>query len=248
MKRLIWDMEVSFNQAAVWRTGNKIHVSPESIITERQIISVAWKWHSEPGIYSLDWGTAQNDKDLCHKFNDVLNQADEVVAHFGDSFDFPWFRTRCLINGIITNPEVRTIDTCKWARKLYFNSCKLDYLAKVLGVGQKIPIGYDSWIKIILNNDQHELRQMIEYNKHDVTILEGVYDKLAPIMPHKTHIGVLSGGVKSDCPKCGSVKTKISKTRISAKGIKSYQMQCNSCGTYFTAGVSALPDMPRPVT
>jgi hypothetical protein len=39
-------------------------------------------------------------------------------------------------------PSPKTIDTLKWARKYFnFNSNKLDYIAKYLGVGQKMDTG-----------------------------------------------------------------------------------------------------------
>lgn len=235
MKRLIYDIETSPNIVLSWRAGYQINISHDSILQERRIITIAWKWHGEKKVYASNWDARQNDRAMLEEFIPILNNADESVAHFGDSFDLPWLKTRALWHGIQTLPKYKTIDTKQWAsRYFYFNSNKLDYIAKFLGSAGKIKTEYELWKKILLNNDREALAYMVKYNKRDVLELEKVFDKLALVVPHHTHAGVLAGAEKWTCPKDGSRRVKTSKNVITARGTKQFQMQCRDCGTYYT--------------
>jgi predicted PolB exonuclease-like 3'-5' exonuclease len=224
--------------ALVWKAGYKISVSPESIVSERKIITIAWKWHGKREVFASNWDRNQDDKAMLKDFIPILNSADEAVAHFGDSFDLPWIKGRCLFHGIKTFPKYKTIDTKQWSSRYFLlNSNKLDYLARYLGIGCKLHTDYDLWKRIVLDKDPIALRYMVKYNKGDVRLLEQVYDRLQEAVPHHTHAGVLNGKEKYTCPKCGSGNVKTSKTTVSAKGVRQFQMQCR-CGTYYSISES----------
>jgi DNA polymerase III epsilon subunit-like protein len=99
-------------------------------------------------------------------FLKVMAQADEIVAHNGDRFDLKWLRTRALLHGLDVMPSPKTIDTLKWAKRYFnFNSNKLDYIAKYLGVGQKMgadvgvrPLFCGSMVFNYKNNKKHDSR------------------------------------------------------------------------------------------
>jgi RNase P subunit RPR2 len=238
-KRLFWDIETSPNVCLVWKTGYKLDVTPESIIEERKIITIAWKWSGEHKVHSVHWDHLRNDKTLLQCFIPVLNSADESVAHFGDSFDLPWVKGRCLFHRIRTMPKYKTVDTCKWA-SLHFdlNSNKLNYLAKFLGIGQKLRTEYNLWKEIVLRNDRKSLGYMVKYNKEDVRLLEKVHDRLAEEVPHHTHLGVMQGKERWSCPKCASVDVKTTQTRVSAAGVTTFSMQCKKCGGFYSLSTS----------
>lgn len=156
------------------------------------------------------------------------------MAHNGDGFDLPWFKTRCLFHGIPTHPNYKTIDTLQWAkRKFYFNSNRMDYIAKFLGFGGKIKTELDLWKRIVMKKDPLALAAMIRYCKRDVDILEKVYQRLAEVMPHKTHQGVLAGGDKWTCPHCGSDKVQARGIAVTTHGTKQHRMQCMKDGRWF---------------
>jgi len=48
----------------------------------------------------------------------------------------------------------------------------------------------------------------------------------------------ITNGINWSCPRTGSTNVKVSKTRVSAAGIVSYQMQCAD-GGYYTIGAKA---------
>lgn len=239
IKKLFFDIETSPNIGLFWTAGYKQTISPDNIIKERAIICIAYKWVGEDKTHALTWDNNQDDKTMLEKFIKVANEADEIIGHNGDKFDLPWIRTRCLYHRVPIFPNYTTLDTLKNARsKFRFNSNKLDYIAKFLGIGAKIHIGYDLWKKIVLNNDKKALKEMVEYCKNDVVILENVYNEMSSYIPAKTHHGIIAGGEKTSCPECSSNNMQFSKKRISATGIPRIQLQCQECGKYATINES----------
>jgi DNA polymerase elongation subunit (family B) len=235
IKRLFFDIETSPNIGLFWTAGYRLSISPDNIIKERAIICICYKWAGDDKVYSLSWDKNQDDKKLLEQFIKVANEADELIGHNGDRFDLPWVRTRCLYHRIPVFPTYTTLDTLKNARsKFKFNSNKLDYIAKFLGIGAKIKTGYDLWKKVVLDKDQEALDSMVEYCKNDVLILEQVYNEMSSYIPAKTHHGVANGGERYSCPKCASEDMKFSQKRYTASGTPRIQLQCKNCHTYHT--------------
>ena len=235
IKRLFFDIETSPNIGLFWTAGYRQTISPDNIIKERAIICICYKWAGNDKVYSLYWDENQDDKQLLEKFIEIANEADELIGHNGDRFDLPWIRTRCLYHRIPVFPNYTTLDTLKYARsKFKFNSNKLDYIAKFLGIGQKTHTGYDLWKRVVLEKDIEALNYMVEYCKHDVVLLEQVYNEMSTYVPAKTHHGVIAGGEKHSCPNCGSENMKFSQKRYTASGTPRIQLQCKKCHTYHT--------------
>ena len=109
-KRLYFDLESSPNIGFFWSAGYKLNISTESIIKERAIICICYKWEDEKEVHYLHWDSKQNDKTMLKKFVEVANTASELVGHNGDKFDLPWVRTRCLFHGIHSFPTRRSSD------------------------------------------------------------------------------------------------------------------------------------------
>jgi hypothetical protein len=235
IKRLFWDCETSPNVVFSWRTGGKQYVNPDGIIRERAIICIAYKWEGCDKVTILSWDQFQNDRTMLEAFLRVANEADELAAHWGDRFDMPWFRTRCLFHNLQPLPNYKTIDTCAWASRLcLFNSNKLDYIAKFLGIGHKIDTDHSLWMKVVLNNDRAALAYMMRYCAQDVRLLEKVWGRLRVITTAKTHAGVIAGRDKWTCAHCGSEHVALDKRRVTAAGTKQFQMRCKKCFSYYT--------------
>lgn len=232
-KRLYFDIETSPNIGFFWTAGFKLNISTESIIKERAIICICYKWEEDKVTHSLNWDSKQNDKKMLQEFIKVANEADELVGHNGDKFDLAWVRTRCLFHRIDMFPTYTTIDTLKVARsKFKFNSNKLNYIAKYLGIGQKIHTDYDLWKDIVLNKDKDAMDKMIKYCKMDVILLEKVHKELSLHIPSKTHYGVIFGGDRGSCPECGSDDLIRNNKRVTASGLVKIQLRCKTCGKF----------------
>lgn len=234
-KRLYFDIETAPNIGLFWEAGWKKTISPDNIIKERAIICICYKWEDQKEVYGISWDSKQNDRAMLQKFIDVANTADELVGHNGDKFDLAWVRTRCLFHKIDMFPSYVTIDTLKAARsKFKFNSNKLDYIAKYLGLGRKIKTEFSLWKDIVLNKDAKAMDKMIKYCKQDVIVLERVHKALRSHMDAKTHYGVIFNQDRGSCPECGSDDLKIIKRRTTATGLKKIQYQCNTCNLHHT--------------
>lgn len=184
-RRLFFDIEVSPNMVLSWGVGNKISISHDSIIQERAVICICWKWAGEDKVHSLRWNDG-DDRDMLGKFAAVIDSADEVVAQNGDNFDIKWLRTRCLYHRIPISNKFNSIDTLKMARANFrFNANRLDYMGRFLGHGGKIHTEYDMWKKILLENDKKSMELMVTYCKEDVNLLEKVYNSLQEYSPVK---------------------------------------------------------------
>lgn len=241
IRRLFWDIEVSPNLALTWRVGYKLNIGHDSIVKERAIICICWKWEGSSKVYSLAWDKHQDDKAMLLDFLKVASEADEMVHQNGDRFDMPWFRTRLLFHKLPPLPGCTQIDTLAWAKRLFlFNSNRLDYLGSFLGYGGKLHTGYSLWKDIVLDRCPIALSKMVTYCKRDVILLEKVYQRLAVHAAPKTHAGVLGGGAKWTCPRTGSTNVKCSKTRVTAGGTTIYQMQSLDTGTYYSINASAF--------
>jgi len=238
-KRLFFDIETSYNVVSTWRVGYKINISHDNIMKERAIICIAYKWAGDKKVYSLQWNKG-DDKQMLIKFIKIMNEADEICGQNSDRFDIKWVRTRCIYHGIPMFPDYHSIDTLKLAKAGFnFNSNRLDYLGKFLGIGGKMDTGgFKLWQDIIMDNCSKSMNIMVKYCKKDVELLEKVYDKLYPYTKHKTHVGVLEGGSRCTCPECSSKETVGRGTTILASGNKKQRLQCLSCGKYFSMPLS----------
>jgi uncharacterized protein YprB with RNaseH-like and TPR domain len=232
-KRLYFDIETSPNIGFFWTAGFKLNISTDSIIKERAIICICYKWEEDKQTHSLNWDAKQSDKKMLQDFIKVANEADELVGHNGDKFDLAWIRTRCLFHRIEMFPNYTTIDTLKVARsKFKFNSNKLNYIAQYLGIGEKIHTEYDLWKDIVLNKDKVAMDKMIKYCKQDVILLEKVHKALNNHIEAKTHYGVRFGQYKGTCPECGSDDLMNNGVRITATGVKKIRYQCRTCNKF----------------
>jgi len=230
-KRLYFDIEVSANVGLFWQSGYKLQIGTENIIKERAVICICYKWEEDKDVYYLHWDNKQCDKKLLQEFIKVANEADELIGHNGDKFDLAWIRTRCLFHRIEMFPQYVTIDTLKIARsKFKFNSNRLDYIGKFLGLGQKIHTDFNLWKDIMLHNDKKALNNMIDYCIQDVVLLEKVHKELNNHIPAKTHYGVIFGGDRGTCPECGSEEIIRNLKRIMASCIVKIQYRCKTCG------------------
>lgn len=234
-KRLFFDIETSPNLVFSWNVGYDIKLDHDNIIKERAIICICYKFEGSDKVYHLTWDKG-NDKKMLQKFAEIINTADEVVGHNSDKFDIKWVRTRCIYHGISMTHDIKSIDTLKASRgKFKFNSNKLDYLGKYLGLGEKMDTGgFGLWKDIILKNSKAAMNKMVAYCKQDVILLEKVFQKLNPYIPHKTHASVMLDRPIINCVECLSENTVINKYKISASGVKTVALQCKSCGKYFS--------------
>ena len=238
-RRLFFDIETSYMTGWFWKPSFKTSIGYDQVLKGSAIICICYKWQGSEKIHHLKWDKGC-DKEMMKKFFDVIQEADEVVGHNSDKFDLKWVRTRFLIHGYKSMPELKSIDTLKISRsKFNFPSNRLDAIGKFLGFGGKKDTGgIQLWHDIIQKNSSKAMNEMISYCKRDVELLEKVFLKLEGYAKPKTHKGVEFGNHKCSCPNCGSDNYKISMTRYNSAGTEFKQLCCKGCHKYYSVTLS----------
>ena len=237
-KILIYDIETSLETVAVFGLKYNDFIDPDNIVTERYIVCVCWRWLGEKTVHSVSLlddpkrfaRDITDDKHVVEVFHKVMSEADVIVAHNGDNFDSRYLKTRMLFHGLPALPPIPSIDTYKVAKQqLLFNSNKLDYLGKFLGLGGKKPTPKGLWLEV-MRGSKKAIETMVAYNKRDVILLEDVFHKLRPYMT--SHMNRQLFGQDKGCPRCGSNRVQ---SRGTHKAIsRTYtRFHCTACGGWF---------------
>ncbi len=238
------DLETAPNVSYTW---GKFDQNVISFQREWYILCFAVRWmhESKTQVYGLpDFPGYKkdptSDKELCKKLWETFDAADLLIAHNGIEFDFRKANARFLANGLKPPSPYKTVDTLKIARSRFaFNGNRLNDLAKVLGVGQKIETGgFDLWLKCMAG-DEAAWAKMMRYCKNDVDLLKKVYDQLAPWHPHHPNISVASG-ISHACPSCGSENVQR-RGLLYLQSFVAQRFQCKSCGRWSSGKRTKIP-------
>jgi hypothetical protein len=206
-KVLYLDIETAPLRSFTWRLW-KQDIPTGAIISDWFMLSWAAKWQGADGVMSQSLKRnevfEEDDHRIVETLWHLLDKADIVCTHNGERFDIPKIRSRFLVNGLPPTSNYLQIDTLKIVKKEFgFSSNKLDYIAKVLGIEGKLPTGLELWIRC-MKGDSTALKQLEEYNRQDVLVLENVYMKLRPYMKSHPNFNMFSGINTPVCPHCGS--------------------------------------------
>lgn len=230
-KILFIDVETFPNIVMSWGLWVDGMLDHNNIVQERSIICGAWKWQGDKRIHSVAINPKKphDDSRVVRELHAIVSSADAVVGHNSDKFDMRWLRARAAYYGLPPIPPVIQIDTLKIAKAaFYFNSNKLDYLSKFLGVGSKIKTEFGLW-KECLGGSKKALDKMVEYNKHDIVLLEEVYNILAPHIPSKLNKVLWSD--REVCQHCGSAAIQYRGVHYTRSN-KFRRYQCTKCGCW----------------
>ena|SRR3990167_9539035 len=234
-KILLFDIETAPNLAYVWGKYEQDVIDYEH---EWYMLSFAYKWLGDKKInayslpdfrgYSKD---KENDKELTKKLWELMNEADIIMGHNSDQFDIRKTNARFIANGLLPPEPFRTIDTKKVAKRYFnFNSNSLNDLAKYLKLGEKVDTGgFELWRGCMVG-DKKSWRKMIEYNKHDIVLLEKIYYVLRPWITNHPNLNILDDK-KMSCPNCKSKKIQSRGWQINTVN-KRRRYQCMECGRW----------------
>ena len=243
---LILDLETSPDEGLFWGPG-KQYITHDQITRERQIICASWKWLNQGKVRHIDWGKDADDRRILDKICPVVEQADMVIAHNLDRFDFPWIRGRLLYHDMEPLARVRQFDTLKECRKTFkLNSNALDYVSKFIGREGKTKVGYQLWKDLMATNRAKDRKIITDYCDGDVLELEAVY---LAIRPHLINVFNLSIFHEDNriCPSCGGNLHKHDKRFYTNVG-KKQRYKCQDCGATPTSGrnlITGAAEYPR---
>ncbi len=232
-KILLLDIETAPSEAYIWGLWNQ-DIYPNQITSDWYILSWSAKWLFGDEVISdrlLGYESlAFDDSRLLEYLWELMDEADIIIGHNLDKFDLPRIKTRFLLCDIEPPSFYKQLDTLKIARKEFdFSSNKLDYLAKMLGVQVKNGVDFELWKKCREGSDE-ALKELENYNKQDVRVLEDVYLKLRPYIKGHPNLDLYVDDETSVCPNCGSKEIKAEEGKYSYTQAVRYQMyRCSSC-------------------
>jgi DNA polymerase elongation subunit (family B)/predicted RNA-binding Zn-ribbon protein involved in translation (DUF1610 family) len=240
-KVLMLDIETAPSVGYVWGKWD------QNVIEFQQdwyILCFGYKWLGEKKVTVKalpdykGYKPGGSDKALIMDLWRVLDEADIVVAHNGDSFDIKKSNARFLTHGLNPPSSYKTVDTLKIARRHFkFDSNKLSDLGGYLGVGDKLKhAGFAVW-RGCMQGDASAWKVMVDYNAQDVSLLESIYLRLRPwgAHPDVTLYGEHSTSGTA-CPSCGSSHTQRRGVAV-AKTRKYQRWNCQSCGSWFSGPI-----------
>jgi len=236
MKTLLIDIETFPLSGYAWGTRD-VYISLNQVITPPGVLSFAAEWYENPHnkvFYSL-WKDGKED--MAKAAWDLIQEADAVITYNGDRFDLQWFNTLWMETGLDKERGFPTtpasIDLYKTVRsKLRLFSNKLEHVTNWLGIKSKIQTGgFELWLGC-MSGDEKSHRKMERYNRNDVTIMRGVYERLRPLMTAHPNLNVING-TDDLCPVCGSSNRTLAGTRPTLT--RRYQRyRCTDCNRHYS--------------
>jgi len=234
-KILFFDIETTPLVAYTW--GPKWQTNLIEVLAHTRILSFSAKWLGGSHItrgwpnYKGYKAGAMNDKAIVADIRSFFNQADAVVAHNGRDFDDKVVNARVIAHGLTPPSPYRVIDTKIEAKKyVRLPSHSLDDLCSYFGIPRKMGHGgFSCWTRC-MKGDPSAWREMLRYNKRDVTILEQLYLKIRPWMVSHPNMAMDRPG--DTCPKCGAGGPGVLKWEgwYRNKTTKYHAFSCTECG------------------
>lgn len=228
MRILLLDIETAPNLAYVWGLWDQ-NIAINQIASSGYVLCWAAKWLGDEEI-QFDSVHKSKPKKMLQRIWTLLDKADAVVHYNGRKFDIPTLNKEFLQKGIHPPAPYKQIDLLQVSKSAFrFTSNKLDYVSAVLGIGQKVRHeGHELWVKCMAN-DPEAWEKMESYNKHDVVLLEKLYERFKPwIRSHPNHGAFCEDAV---CTNCGG--NNLQRRGYAVTTVMKYpRYQCNDCGTW----------------
>ena len=230
---LFYDLECTLSKS--YHFGQyKQNLSVKQQVQEGHLLSHAWVWGDEPVVGSIltrEEVLNHDPERLVLEAWALFDNADIIVAHYGKKFDIPKMNGYFLKYGLQPPSPYKVVDTKEISSKKFllpFNS--LEYLAKALGVQQKIDnSGIQLWIDCD-HGKQEALDEMLAYNIGDVEALRDVYNRLITWDNNGVNMALYNDEHEALCTHCGSDNIVPLDGKYAYTTQRKYSLyRCNSC-------------------
>lgn len=210
LKVLVYDIETAPLVMHGWRPDQRF-IPQQMMIHDTFLLtwSATWWGKAEP-VFServtKEEVLGRDDKRIVAALGDSIREADVIVAHNGDKFDFPIVNGRLLLNSLPVIGYKTKIDTLKLSRKNFgFSHHNLDYLGRIFGEGEKIPTTWELWAACV-KGEVSALKEMESYNQNDVELLDRVFYRMLPYCDRVARLYEAVQQEEDICLYCGSQK------------------------------------------
>ncbi len=242
LKILVLDIETAPTKAFVWRFWQE-NVSVDQIIANSYMLTWAAKWYDKDKIMSdalyMDEVEDESDMRIVESLAELIREADVLIAHNLDRFDYPVVNTRVAKHGL-ENLGVQTqIDTLKLAKKNFkFPHNSLDGIAAYFDLDRKLKTEFKLWVDVV-SGDQAALNRMLKYNKQDVKVLQDVFDHMKPYVKRLPRLYDPSVDDEFCCVRCGQDEDFQRRGFYRTQSGNFVKLKCQVCGHYNRQRVSA---------
>jgi uncharacterized protein YprB with RNaseH-like and TPR domain len=206
----------------------KQNVGVEQLLESHDLLCWAAKWLDDSEVTFRSKYHDGYDR-MVADMHKLLSEADAVITFNGKRFDIPHLN-RCFLLAELGPPspykQIDLLDTMKG--RFRFASNRLKHLSKeILNDSKREHEGHTLWIKC-LNNDAEAWDTMREYNIHDVTLTEKLYNVLVPWIVGHPNRGAYTSSSEPTCPRCGS--TRLTKQGFAYTTLSRFQQyKCLHC-------------------
>lgn len=230
---LFYDLECTLSKS--YHFGQyKQNLSVKQQVQEGHLLSHAWAWGDSEVVGSIltrEEVLNHDPERLVLEAWSLLDNADVVVAHYGKKFDIPKLNGYFLKYGLQPPSPFKVVDTKEISSKKFllpFNS--LEYLAKALGVQQKIDnSGIQLWIDCD-QGKQEALDEMLAYNIGDIEALRDIYHRLITWDNNGVNMALYNDEHTALCTHCGSDDITSLDGKYAYTAQRKYSLfRCNSC-------------------
>lgn len=224
-KILFLDIETAPAVAYVWGLHDQ-NININQVVRPGYILCWSAQWLDGKNEFHK---ITDGEKTMLQRMRDLLDEADAVVHYNGASFDIP-ILTREFIKHRITPPSpFKQIDLYRAVqRTTRFDSGKLAFVSKELGIGEKGHTGgFELWTGC-MNGDKKAWATMEKYNRQDVKLLIPLYLRLLPWIPGHPVLGLVEGVT---CTRCGGKHLQRRGQAVMSRGTYA-RYQCQSCAAW----------------
>ena len=210
-------------------------------IHESHMLSHAWAWNDadvQGSILTRDEVLARDEQRIVLEVWSLLDECDVYVAHNGKAFDVKKLNGYFLKFGLPPPSPFKVVDTLQIAKRKFNIPFKsLAYLAKFLGVTQKIDnSGMELWVDCA-QGKQEALDEMMDYNFGDIVTLREIYYKLIGWDNDAVNMSLYEDVEGLACPHCGSTHVAQLKGKYAYTAQRKYQVyRCGSCNANLRGG------------
>jgi DNA polymerase elongation subunit (family B) len=232
-KILIFDLETSYLEAAIWSLDTK-YVNKSQILRDWYLLAYSCKWLYDEKVYSgiltPEEAIAGNDKRLCQEMYNFLDEANIIISYNGNAFDILKINTRFLINGIQPPSYYKSIDVYQTiSRNFSFASKSLDFVTYKLELSRKKESGGIELWKKSMAGDANALTELSIYNIQDSKILEELYLQIRPWIRNHPSIGMWHDSTEPMCGYCGSTNLEYISNLYSTPSGLYFSFRCLDC-------------------
>jgi hypothetical protein len=223
-------LDIEWRPALVYR-WDPYHdtATPDKVVENDGMLCVGLKWLGDEEVLVLsEW--EHGHENMVNWLLDIMDAADAIITFNGDKYDLRKIDGEAAryAPGRVVKP-VPSIDLYKTTKRLGYFIGKLNFVCRLLGIGEKLEHeGMALWTKVV-DGDKDAQRRMGEYCAQDVRLLEPLYYRVRPFIRNHPYLGETAA---NQCPSCGATDSFQKRGWRPTRYYKVQRLVCTECGSW----------------